>query len=277
MAFFLLVFFSILILILSLLYFTNIFTDKSGPNEVVEISDTEPNKKICKIYIGDSVADQLIGHNKLDSNGSISMTLNAAMTVYGDYLLLDNLCAKNNQFLDSNTEVILTISLKGLATDLTRPTTYNYFIKPFYNSKFILKHNDPYVLNQLSSYNFLNISQSTILKFRPYLTENIENSSTNKLISDINAFGLKKILTECNVKHFKFSIYILPLSDYWNDEILDYKKEFKKLGLSELSDILDEFRTTSDKYFVFDHVHFKDKLVGRSFLNGRNAIVKRIY
>jgi hypothetical protein len=131
-----------LFLILTLLYNTKIFTDYTGVNEVVKISETKTRKKIKKIYIGDSVADQLFGHHQLDSSGTVSMSLNAAMTVYGHYLLLTEFCNKNYNSIDSNTEIILAISLKGLATDLTKPTTFNYFIKPFYNSNYILKNHD---------------------------------------------------------------------------------------------------------------------------------------
>lgn len=265
-----------LISVLLILQFTNIFTDVSGPDSVVHISEMKSNKKIKKIYIGDSVADQLFGHNKIDSNGCISMTLNAALTVYGHYLLLDNLCYTNNNYLDSNTEVVLIISLKGLATDLTRPTTFNYFIKPFYNTKFILKHNDSYVLDNISDYNFLSISQTSIVKFRPYLTENIENVINNKLLSDINILGLKKIQEFCKKRNLRFSIYIMPLSDYWDHDISKFKMEFQNANLNEVSIALNKFKTTPDKYFVFDHVHFKSKKEGLSFLNGSNVILQRI-
>lgn len=273
---FLLVSIITLISVLLILQFTNIFTDVSGPDSVVQISEIKSNKKIKKIYIGDSVADQLFGHNKIDSNDCISMTLNAALTVYGHYLLLDNLCYTNNNYLDSNTEVVLIISLKGLATDLTRPTTFNYFIKPFYNTKFILKHNDPYVLDNISGYNFLGISQTSIVKFRPYLTENIENVINNKLISDINIFGFKKIQDFCKKRNLRFSVYIMPLSDYWDHDISKFKKEMQNASLNEVSIALNKFKTTPDKYFVFDHVHFKSKQEGLSFLNGSNAILQRI-
>lgn len=273
-------YFSVFLIVLSitllLLKFTSIFTDKTGPNNVVEISELQCNKKIKKIYIGDSVGDQLFGHNKLDSNGCISMTLNAAMTVYGHYLLLDNFCKKNESFVDTNTEVVLIISLKGLATDLTRPTTYNYFVKPFYNSKFILRHSEPYVLEQLSQYKFLSISQSSIVKFRPYLTENVENVNSNNLISKINIIGIKKTIEFCNIRNLKYSIYIMPLSDYWSNEFPIFKKEFEQAGLIEIKNLLNDFKTTPDNNFVFDHVHFKKKEIGKKFLNGKNAIIKRI-
>ncbi len=265
-----------LFLILTLLYNTKIFTDYTGVNEVVKISETKTRKKIKKIYIGDSVADQLFGHHQLDSSGTVSMSLNAAMTVYGHYLLLTEFCYNNINSIDSNTEIILAITLKGLATDLTKPTTFNYFIKPFYNSKYLLKNREEYVDNELKKYKFLFISQSPIVKFRPYLTENIESFNERKLISDINKIGINKLIEFTKSKNIKFSIQILPLSDFWKNEIPTFKNELKLAGLNDVGVALNSFETTPNSFFVFDHVHFKSKDVGREFLNGKNSIVKTI-
>ena len=275
-----LIYFFVLIIVMSitLLVFqlTDVFTDKTGPSDVVKISSLKTNKSIKKIYIGDSVADQLFGHNSLDSTGCVSMTLNAAMTVYGHYLLLDNFCKTNNKFVNSSTEVVLIVSLKGLATDLTRPTTYNYFIKPFYNTNFILKYNEPYVINKLSNYNFVNISQYPIVKYRPFLTENIDNLNSTRMLSEINIIGIKKIVKLCKIRNIKCSIYIMPLSDYWKSDIRILNSEFKNAGLISISNILGHLKLTPDKYFVSDHVHFKNEFEGREFLNGKNAILKKI-
>jgi hypothetical protein len=272
---FLILLFALLNIILFLLYFTDLFKDGNGANIVVNISNSYTKKKIKKIYLGDSVADQLFGHHISDSSGCVSMTLNAAMTVYGHYMLLDNFYTNNINYIDSNTEVVLMISLKGLSTDLTRPTTYNYFVKPFYNREFILKHNEPYVLDQLSNYNFLALSQSPILKERQFLTENIDQSNYN-LLSKINIIGFTKIINFCKEKNIKLSIYVLPLSDFWENEIPLFKKEFNKSGVKVLSTVINNFVTTPDSNFVFDHVHFKNSYKGKAFLNGYNAILKPI-
>ena len=176
---------------------------------------TKP-KKVKKLLIGDSVAEQLFDNRKY--NDSIySLACNQAISCVGYYSLLKDFLDTNRDSLPD--EVILVIHPLSFQNNLNQVYTFHYFLKPFYCPPF--KQNfSATVCRQIEKVPFYYLSQFPFIKisnwspdFRP------EKESNGHFLAPVSLEYILRMKNLCDSLHIPFHIVAPPVSNVYRKEI----------------------------------------------------------
>ncbi|MCL2598127.1 MAG: hypothetical protein FWD66_10870, partial [Paludibacter sp.] len=127
------------------------------------IEKSKTKKKVKKLLIGDSVAEQL--YNNYDYNDSIySLACNQAITVAGHYFLMNNFINANKDELPE--EVIFICAPLPLSNNLDK-YTFPYLLKPFYNKEY-KPLMDEYLMKRIKTIPLYFISQFPLIRTSDY-------------------------------------------------------------------------------------------------------------
>lgn len=174
---------------------------------------------IKALIIGDSVGFQLFNSTKY--NDSIySLTTNQAISLTGQYILLNNFIAANPDLKN----VLMIYTPFAFKRDLNQKYTFQYFLKPFYREEY-RQYFSASVENQVKQIPFYFACQ-----FGPVLTSDWSpdysgpdfNSQPN-FISDLSVEYLTKIVALCNEHHIKLIILPTPTRESRREEVKRYE------------------------------------------------------
>ncbi|MEI7982099.1 MAG: hypothetical protein WCI71_10635 [Bacteroidota bacterium] len=184
-----------------------------GPLQHVYLSIVKSTvkKKVKKLILGDSCGEQL--YNNKEHNGSVySLACNQAITLAGNYILLNNFIRANLDQLPG--EVILIMDINSFLNNLDQPYTYNYFLKPFYVPE-NLKYFTSKTLKILQTIPFHQISQWPLIKTSVWCPEFIPMAVNNKIpcFSDLSGEYLFRMNRLCERYGIKFRIFPSIMSD----------------------------------------------------------------
>ncbi|MCH8330347.1 MAG: hypothetical protein IH946_03040 [Bacteroidetes bacterium] len=202
------------------------------------------------LIIGDSGADQLYTSTK--SHGkAVSLTTNAAITMAGQYIFLQN-ALKNNDLK----KVVLIYNPLSFSNNLDTATSYQYFIKPFYTIENKV-YFDTSVNDALIPFFLPSLSQLPLIKatnWVPDFSFRLEKSTVE--LSPINKNYLKKISELTLERGIQFSVLPGMIKESKrNDTFQELRSLIKANGLQDaFKDYFNKMIFLEDKWFR-DEVH----------------------
>ncbi len=196
-----------------------------GSEIYVSINKSKQKHSTKKLLLGDSVGKQLFD-NVQDNDSITSLACNQAISIAGHYLLLQNYLNAGNL----PEMVYLFYSPLSFQNNLDQKFTYNYFVKPFYNSEYSSEI-DATVDKSLEKIQYKWLANYAPVKTSNWSPEIDESSKHQEFLSPISKDYLIKMLDAS--KKYKFQLVIVPapvsaanskaVKDFWNDYTFDDK------------------------------------------------------
>ncbi|TDQ11995.1 hypothetical protein ATK78_1125 [Pedobacter metabolipauper] len=224
------------------------------------IHKSKSKNKCKKLLLGDSVAEQLFS-NETDHGNTTSLATNAAVTMAGQFFLLNNYLNAGNK-IDT---VYLLFRPLSFGKNLDEQFTYHYFLKPFYNQEYIP------LFTKTAIQQAEKIPYAQFCSYPTFLTTNwapdFVSKDKNKFtfLSPISVEYLQKIQQLASLKHFKFIILSTPMSHIFKRKIAAMnQQEITEYGLqNEFGDYFKSITYLNDSNFV-DNIHLKDPVAYRT-------------
>lgn len=225
----------------------------NGKEIIKAIYKSKKTKKIKKLLIGDSVAEQIYSVDNY--NDSIySLTCNQAITLAGQYCLLYTFLNNNKDNLPQ--EIILYYNPFSLQNNLDK-FAFHYFLKTFYyNNTFEDLLNNNIIKNRIQHIPYFYIAKFNIIKSINYSPIYSLKNDTSKLVSPISELYLNKIDSLCNAYNVPFKFLPSPIRISRKQEIENLKPRGNKLIDEYYSKII----FMNDSLFQ-DPVHFKKEYI----------------
>lgn len=262
---FITIIFALLNLISYVLIKENICTDRQDIYKAIEsCKKTHEGKDI--LILGDSVASQLVTYGMKNKKRIIDLTCNQAMSLAGQYVLLENILKNNKQIKT----VCLLVIPNSFRNNLDNKYTHNYFVKPFYTNfaeyltnNTILKINKKYskmhsVIDKLPVSRVINV----------FAIDYHDDSSPERYdthLSPVSIEYLTLMQNKCNSLNVKFKIYPLPISKtiYNTNKNLSYmRNQTNSNGFNAIfEEYFDKLVVLDDNFFVSDNTHIKPKYI----------------
>jgi hypothetical protein len=234
------------------------------------ILKSKKKKRIKKLILGDSCARQLY-HPDNYSDSIYSLACNQAISLVGQYILFEYFLRANKSDLPD--EVCLIYNPQSFNNSLDQPTTYNYFLKPFYK-----KENSIY-FTQLCHQLVSQIPFWYLSQFPFVVNSNWSPDFHNKdkydfyQISDISFQYILKIKNICERNHIKFKL--LPSFVGKSREQLinrfKSKQENKHIFalINEFEGFFSSINYLPDSCF-YDEIHLKKQFILTDYYKLRN-------
>jgi len=225
----------------------------TGREIYFSIAKSKQKTKKRKVIIGDSVGKQLFT-NDYDVDNLYSLTCNQAIGLSGHYFLLNNYFSAGNE---ADTVYLLFIPL-SFKNNLDQVYTYQYFLKPFYNSEYKPLFTKT-VFEQIKKIPYY------FLSWEPHiLTSNWAPSFSPKdpeddlFISKISVEYLQLMKELCEQNNTSLILVSPPLMESEKEKIESVDHEqFKTIGLqSEFENYFNNFIFLNDTNFM-DGIHMK--------------------
>ena len=200
------------------------------------------------MLLGDSVGKQMFDSS--EENDTInSLTSNQAISVAGQYILLDNYIKAGNQ-IDT---AYLFFTPFSFVNNLDQIFTYNYFVKPFYRDQYmhlIL----PVAQRQISKIPFISVSHWPVVLTSNWSPEyKPRDKQQFNLLSPVSVVYLHKMSALAKQHHFKLILIAAPVST-------KKKKDVETLNRQEITDnsLQNEFKGFFESTVWLDESNFKD-------------------
>jgi hypothetical protein len=231
----------------------------SAKTVYLSIKKSEKNKKIKKLLIGDSVANQLFNGTRYKPQVFALANDNGAGFV-GWYILLQNFLNANQN--DPPAIVIMLFYPQALVNNLDERYTYNNFLKPFYCNPYKQCFTET-VCRQIHKIPYYYLSQVPLIKigdWAPAMPHNIRDF--NDCISPISIEYLTRIKNLCDSLHLKLILLPPPLNLQVQGKIEKLKRrivtESAKCNMvSEFTNYINNI-TYLDSTLYRDDRHFKN-------------------
>lgn len=246
----------------------------------IDLAGTETGYE--EVIIGDSVARLVFAPEYQDETDKMCyLATNQAITVLGNYLLL-------NEYLENNSQtktVYYILRPQSLGNPLWYNLSYQYFIIPFYNDRYkgyIDEATCEYIEERFGKIYATNeLVKSFIDKNSYYLDVYLNNILEQQLeerdekhISKLAAGYLAKMKSLCDEKGVELKVICAPLPDTEdNHDWEEMKEQFAYYGIS---DIMADYFTDNDYYdesCFQDAAHFTDEYLSEN----REEIIKKIF
>lgn len=243
-------------------YYKRTFENGVNGNEVyVSLHKARTKKKVKVLIIGDSVGKQLYDNETY--NGDIySLACNQAISLAGQYILLEKFIETNKSNLPD--QVIMIITAETFTNNLNQVFTFHYFLKPFYNQEFKPLLTDA-ALTQIHKVPLYYLSQLPFIlntNWSPAYT--VVPDTSYHFISPVSNNYLLKIKALCAANHLPFKLICPPIKSSRKQLNLDYAKnsiEIEKTGLKdEFTSYFKNFTYLPDSLYI-DKIHFKKQYI----------------
>ena len=264
-------------------YFINKDNNSSfGPELYYALDLAEKDTGYEKVIIGDSVARLIFAPAyQSETEDTCYLATNQAITVLGNYILL-------NRYLENNPdtkEVIYIARPQSLANPLWYNYSYQYFVVPFYNDKYISYIEDEtrlyiekrfgklYVDNEFVKNFVINSSAYLDIYLNNVLEQQLEQRD-EKHLCGLSAKYLRKMQKLCEEKGIKLTVLAAPLPDTLDNHDWDeFAFQIEAYGLSDLlGDYLQGIEYYDEKYFA-DEAHFTDEYLEAN----RDVIIEKLF
>jgi hypothetical protein len=213
------------------------------------IGKSRQKNKAKKILLGDSVARQFF-NSETESDTLNSLASNQAISLAGQYILLDNYLKAGNK-IDTCYAVFIPSSFQN---NLDQLFTYNYFIKPFYKdkNKSLLT---PTVETQVRKIPYHGMAQYFAILTNNWAPEFESKDEKNYgLFSPISVEYIHKMSALAKANHIKL-IFVPALcneNQRKNIESFDQTELVKNNIQNEFKGYFDHIQYIDSQYFVDD-------------------------
>lgn len=232
-----------------LLKYTNLYLiNYPGSSIYLSIKKSKKKNSSKILLLGDSVGNQLFS-NKANNEGLNSLATNQAISIVGQYLLLNNYLSVGNTV----DKVILFYSPFSFRNNLNQVYTYHYFLKPFYNPEYNSLFSSA-VIEQIRKipYNqFVQVPHIFVTSWAPNFSS--PDYTDFSFLSPISNEYLIKI-KELSIQYdFDLDIWPTPTS-------IEKKKLIDKMNLNESAkcNLEQEFKNYFAKIVYLDSTEFSD-------------------
>jgi archaellum component FlaF (FlaF/FlaG flagellin family) len=249
-------------------YFDRSYEKTVNGNEVyVSVRKSKVKKKVKILIIGDSVGKQLYDNDTYNDD-VYSLACNQAISLAGQYILLENFIENNRQNLPG--EIILIITPGSFTNNLNQIYSFHYFLKPFYKAEYSALITDT-CRTQIHKIPFYFLSQIPSVLNTNWSPAYLPDADTSyRFISPISNNYLLKIKALCVKNHLNLKFFCPPIKLSKKKLNLNYAKntvEIERTG----------FKTEFASYFkniVFfpdslykDHIHFKKQYIPTDYFH----------
>ena len=262
-------------------YYSGVYT-KYVPNHRLHkiIKRSQQDAKNTKLLvIGDSVGAQLFEPDN-SKDTVTNLTCNQAIDLIGHYMLLDDFLKKNEEVKT----VYMVFNPFAFSNDLNHKFTYNYFVQPFYNQKYLDRFSD-HAKSRMDSIPFSWLSTFPPLVtifWQPKLSMEVD---PNIFLSTISVEYLGKIKTLLAEKNIDFKLVAAPTRISRKGEFDAAKQRYFAADnqMSVFEDYFDDMLFLEDSLFM-DHIHYEDPNYVRALVleeygaldNGFVELLKRL-
>ena len=240
---------------------------KGGWLKVYErINRSKTNIQSKRIYIGDSVGNQLFDFDT-DTN---SLTTNAAVSIAGNYILVNNLINNNSDI----EEIVLLSVPNDIGWNFEQKLTHNNFVKPFLSFG-NLKYFDDLLRDKLREKPLSWMYLFFGIKILPF--SDIDFSDKNSIInanyleeiklttlSDIAISYLKRLELLCSENNIRLYVISPPVPIHWKNDSNNWDEMRKQIDENNLNELLDNYINTinylPDDCFI-DGLHLKNQYI----------------
>lgn len=225
--------------------------------QAIDKSETTKKQKIQKIYLGDSVDEQIVSSKNLTSN-ELNLSTNQAISLVGQYIILSNLIENKNK-IDT---VELRLLPFSFANNLDNHLTFQYFLKPFYKKE-NYKYLSPTIFTQIEKIPFYYLAQ-----YFPVLTTlwspNVNSPTRIYKFSPVNKEYFQKIITLCKERKIYLILRPSPISETKKNEVPEYIKELSKAYPIDFKTYIEEIKYYPGNLFLEDQIHFKKEYLSKN-------------
>ena len=236
-------------------HFANKLFNQSWLNTLMRIHDAESGNLSDTLFVGCSVADQMIPYD-----GNKSLVTNGSTLPIGNYFLIKKALENNPNI---TTVIYLTVP-SVLGHPLARAHTYPYFVKPFYSNEtedFLSQY--PGIMNILhrnpslrwNKYNWFKLMAMDDFDYEPKREGSLDSLYT----ASIHWVGNIKDLCEAQKVTFHLAAPPVAVSEKNSDRWQVIKKLTKSTSLEPLFDKYFSTMQYLDDSLRRDHIHWKDK------------------
>ncbi len=244
-------------------------TRKGGWIKIHErINRSKEKNSFKRIYIGDSVGNQLFNFDSVPN----SLCSNAAVTLAGNYILIENLLVSNPQI----DEIILVSVPNDIGFNFEQKLTFNNFIKPFLSFR-NLKYFDEIIREKLWTKPISWLYIFYAMKMIPLNDIDFSLNNENQFnyleeikltsLSDIAIHYIKKLDSLCNKNNIQLQIISPPVPNHWKDDTNNWDEmrvQIDSLGLSAIfSSFLDDINYYPDEFFP-DGLHLANRHIEKA-------------
>lgn len=175
------------------------------------------------LILGDSIARQLFDPlDQSGENGVTNLASNQSIDIIGNYFLLHNFLERNH----SVERVYLIVNCTSFQNNLDHLFTYNYFLKPFYNSEYKPLFT-PAAMEQIKSipfHRFVSFPPIHATFFTPELNK---HKSKSKFLSKISIEYLEAMETVLEERGIQFKVISPPVSQAGFEDAQIYKSVYE--------------------------------------------------
>ena len=191
----------------------------SLPGFEIYVSILKSKKKTTKkkLIIGDSTANQFFNNRKDDDDEYYSLTSNQAISMCGQYLLLNNFLKAGNR----PEEVYVVYCPLAFNNNLDQIFTYHYFLKPFYRNEYksLMTEN---VMRQIKQIPYYQFSQFPLLISSAWAPDYSPEINPDTFLSPISIDYLEKMDTLQTEYGFKLYLVSSLVSACWEEKASNY-------------------------------------------------------
>jgi len=227
----------------------NKYTKKVLGMEVYFAIDKSKKKNNAKkVLLGDSVGKQMF--DSMEDNDTVnSLTSNQAISMAGQYLLLNNYIKAGNR-IDTAYVFFTPFSF---ANNLDQIYTYNYFVKPFYTSEYMAQMS-PIVKNQIEKIPFATIAHHPAILTSNWSPE-YESDETPEFsfLSPVSVEYLHKMSTLGKKNGFQLVLISAPVSKKKRQDVASLHRD--EIALYNLEE---EFKGYFENIMYLDESYFSD-------------------
>lgn len=235
---------------------TKIFEKYIPGSEIYRaINKSKKTSSDDKLLIGDSVAEQLFS-NKSQNHNPNSLTTNQAISIAGNYFLLNNYLNNGNKIK----ELFLLYTPFSFTNNLNQIYSFHYFAKPFGQGEYDSLYT-PLLKTKFKEIPFSYIVKSSYIytsRWAPKYESKADSSY--KFMSPMSKEYLIKIKELAKTYNFKFTIISTPVRLSRKHEVLSLNilEETKESEIEkEIKDYFNSIYYINDKNFL-DENHLKD-------------------
>jgi hypothetical protein len=251
-------------------YCTDYYRLYDGSEIYRSINKSKKKKKVKKLLLGESVANQL--YNNRTYNDSIySLACNQAISVAGHYFLLKNFIEANKE--EKPDEVILFYNPLCFGNQLDR-YAFHYFLKPFYTEEYKPLMND-YLLSRIKHIPCYYTAQFWVIKTSNWSPE-YSLYNEEGLFSCVSKSYLEKIYGLCMQNQIRFRLEPTPVANSKKNTVMNYSKHIKYVPTVDtvlINNYIQHYRFFEDSLFS-DGSHLKSQHIPKDYLKLAHDIEK---
>ena len=253
-----------------------------GPELYYALDLAEKNTEYTEVIVGDSVARLIFAPEYQDETKSICyLATNQAITVLGNYILLARYLENNPQ----TRKVTYIVRPHSLANPLWFNYSFQYFVIPFYNEKYMYFIDDEtkeyiderfgkiYANNDMVKSFIENNSYYMDVYLNNVLEQQLEVRD-EKHLSSLSVKYLKLMRELCDEKGIDFKVIAAPLKDTEdNHDWTEFKEQIVSEGLENILGGYIESITYYDDIYFSDEAHFTDEYLKEN----REQIIRALF